>query len=166
MLRTRGGCFGESIISICQPFLPCSCVHAGTRQVRIAGVAAFCSTIFTGLLKRSAGALGSGSAGDRLGARHAAPLDSILFSPRQPLHFSDRARRVCTEIRNRSGLEQSHCLCSQTFPHKNGFWPQKKGIVAGRRKLLRSSAPVWEDGRERAWVQFLFLGWGKLAGLP
>lgn len=25
---------------------------------------------------------------------------------------------------------------------------------------------MWEDGRERAWVQFLFLGWGKLVGLP
>lgn len=81
MLPARGGCSGESIISICQPFLPRSRSGAGARRVHSAEAMALCQTISTGLLKRSAGTLGSMSAGVCLGARHAAPLDSILFFP-------------------------------------------------------------------------------------
>ena len=138
----------------------CDRTHQYISCENIAGAAAFCQMIFTGLPKRSAGTFGSVSAWGCLGARCAAPLESILG------FFPQLFRQVMQDLpSSQSGFGQSLCICSQSlFPTRMDFGLNKAHCGWKREASwkLCSSRGGWQ-GRELGRNYCLWAGvsqWG------
>lgn len=120
---------GRASLPSASPFRPVpACVPAPGRYVSL-GLQHFVGTVFTGLLERSAGTLGSVSAGAVWAQGMLLPWTaSGSFPPAFQAEHAGVVRKPETGL----GLDNLAAFAAKLFSQKNGFWftktnKQKKG---------------------------------------